>query len=287
MSDYITLNNGIIEVKVDFLGAQLRSIKNISTAREYLWQRDEKFWANSAPVLFPVCGGLKGDKYRLNGKEYSMVKHGFACFKTFTAEEYGKDYAVLLLKSDAETKNFYPFDFELRIKFYLKENEICITYSVKNLSKDVMPFSFGSHEGFECNMLSDKCSVVFNKDNSLTRYYINDGLYHGVNKEISLDNSELEIDYKELEKCPYIFKNFKSDEVTLKDGNGKKIVSISFSDMTTLVIWSVKDSSFVCIEPWVAFSDSANFNGEFYQKRDIVNLESEKIFERNHIIKVY
>ena len=90
-----------------------------------------------------------------------------------------------------------------------------------------------------------------------------------------------------MEKCPYIFKNFKSDEVTLKDGNGKKIVSISFSDMTTLVIWSVKDSSFVCIEPWVAFSDSANFNGEFYQKRDIVNLESEKIFERNHIIKVY
>ena len=29
---------------------------------EYLWQGDATYWSGQAPILFPICGGLRDDK---------------------------------------------------------------------------------------------------------------------------------------------------------------------------------------------------------------------------------
>ena len=59
----ICISNGSMSAEIDCHGAQLRSLKK--DGFELLWQGDDRFWTETAPVLFPVCGGLKDDKYKL------------------------------------------------------------------------------------------------------------------------------------------------------------------------------------------------------------------------------
>ena len=58
--------------------------------------------------------------YFLDGKEYKMMKHGYARFCTFEVEEADDTTATFLLRSDAESKACFPFDYELRVIYTLK-----------------------------------------------------------------------------------------------------------------------------------------------------------------------
>ena len=285
MREYISLSNGIIEVKADTLGAQLLSIRDAVSGREYLWQGDKRVWTMRAPVLFPICGSLKNDAYIYDGREYKLTKHGFARFMLFELEEYDKHRAVLCLKSNKETRKSYPFEFEFRVTFELDGSALRVTYSVKNMSDWDMYFSFGAHEGFMCRGGADRCTLRFEGDSSVERFIIKDGLYTGETEQTELADGKLRIDYAELKRCTYIFKNFRSNAVVLSDAEGD-IVRVSFEDITTLAVWSVENSEFVCIEPWVGFPDSADNDGDIRKKTDIVCLGVGKSFTRTHSIAV-
>ena len=97
----VTIKNDVITAEINTLGAELNSIK--VNGEDRLWSGDPAFWTGKAPVLFPICGGLKDDKFTYNGKEYTLNKHGFAKFKEFEVEKTTKNSAVFLLKSDEET----------------------------------------------------------------------------------------------------------------------------------------------------------------------------------------
>src|SRR3546814_13498255 len=59
------------------LGAELWSLTD-AAGRELTTDADPAFWTGHAPVLFPIVGRLRGDSYRLNGREYSLPQHGFS-----------------------------------------------------------------------------------------------------------------------------------------------------------------------------------------------------------------
>ena len=88
----IKLDNGILKVKIDELGAQIRSV--IKEEKEYMWQAEPQIWKSTAPLMFPICGGLKDDKFIYEGKEYNLMKHGFARNMMFTVEQSDSESAV-------------------------------------------------------------------------------------------------------------------------------------------------------------------------------------------------
>ena len=53
-----TIKNENLEVSIEDLGGQMCSIKD-TKGREYLWQRDEKYWGDSAINLFPYIAPMK------------------------------------------------------------------------------------------------------------------------------------------------------------------------------------------------------------------------------------
>ena len=63
----ITLKNDKLTVKIEELGAEIRSI--VCEGKEYMWGADPTIWSGTAPIMFPICGGLKEDKYLYNGNE--------------------------------------------------------------------------------------------------------------------------------------------------------------------------------------------------------------------------
>ena len=149
MSSNVMMKNNKVSLEIETLGAQIKNIKGAS-GRQYLWCGDPEVWALKAPVLFPICGGLKDGKFVFEGKEYSLMKHGYGRFKNFEIESCHDDTAVFLHKSDDETKELYPFDYEFRIIYKLCGNELHVTYSTKNVSDKTMYFSVGAHEGYVC-----------------------------------------------------------------------------------------------------------------------------------------
>ena len=56
------LTNETLTVTVSNIGAQIKSIKN-QDDREYMWSGDPAVWNRTAPIMFPICGGLRDDKF--------------------------------------------------------------------------------------------------------------------------------------------------------------------------------------------------------------------------------
>ena len=71
-----TISNKYLTVTINSLGAEVESIKK--EGREILWEGNPDIWAEHSPILFPICGGLKNNKFIFGGKEYNMPKHGYA-----------------------------------------------------------------------------------------------------------------------------------------------------------------------------------------------------------------
>ena len=101
MSKNIKITNGNLTLTVSTHGAEIQSL--IKNSKEYIWCGNPDVWGGHAPILFPICGGLKDDKFIYKDKEYVLPKHGFARLSEFEAENQTDTSAVFLLKSTSET----------------------------------------------------------------------------------------------------------------------------------------------------------------------------------------
>ena len=60
----ITIKNEYLSASFHEIGAELKSL--VCNDTEYIWEGKAEVWAGSCPLLFPICGGLKDDKYVYN-----------------------------------------------------------------------------------------------------------------------------------------------------------------------------------------------------------------------------
>ena len=102
----ITIKNEFLTAKFNEVGAELKSLDY--NGIEYIWEGRKEVWAGSSPLMFPICGGLKDDKYTLDGVEYTLEKHGYGRFKTFEVESISDLSVVFLHKNDEETFKSFP-----------------------------------------------------------------------------------------------------------------------------------------------------------------------------------
>lgn len=140
------LDNGCLRLLVASCGAQIQAIEK--DGAQYLWDGDEEYWPERAPLLFPFVGRFTEGKYRLDGQEFEMDIHGFARKLPFQVTEQTKEKIVLELRDRQETYASYPYHFVLQVSYTLQKNKIEIKYQVRNLSDKMMYFGIGGHPGF-------------------------------------------------------------------------------------------------------------------------------------------
>ena len=63
------ISNDRLSVRVSSKGAQLMSLYSNSRRKEYLWQGDPVYWGDRAPLLFPACSRIAGDRITVKGHE--------------------------------------------------------------------------------------------------------------------------------------------------------------------------------------------------------------------------
>ena len=90
----IKLEKGNFSASISLQGAELKSLYEKSTGTEFIWSGNPAWWSGSAPVLFPIVGGLKNKEYLYKGKKYSLPNHGFARQSLFKGTQTGPSTAV-------------------------------------------------------------------------------------------------------------------------------------------------------------------------------------------------
>ena len=285
----ISLDNGLLSLQADTLGAQLMHLTAGDT--EYLWQGNPKYWADRAPTLFPFIARLTDNSYRYRGTTYPMTIHGFAAQSEFVPVRQERDVAVLRLTAGDATRVMYPFAFTFDITYRLVGSSLEITYTVRNESDDVMPFGIGGHPGFrvpigEGERFEDYC-LEFSEPCQPDRVGFTPAVYlSGTDTPYPLeDNRRIPLRHDLFDEDAIVLKNM-CREITLK--SDKHFVRVTYPQMAYLGIWHwpKTDAPYVCIEPWSSLPSRQDVVEDFACKSDLVHLLPGKTYENTWIITV-
>lgn len=278
----VTISNDDIKVTISETGAELKSV--IKNGEERLWQGDPAVWAGQAPVLFPICGGLKDDKFVFEGKEYNLQKHGYARFCEFEVESREQERAVFLLRSDEESLKQYPFEYELRIIYTLNKSKLSVEYNIKNISDKDMYFSIGSHEGYACPEGIEEYSIIFEKPENLNHSTLNGNLLDYGTVNFGSNIRELPLKYEYFAEDALVFLNLKSRKAVLKNRKTGKTTEVNFEDCDYFLIWSKPNAGYVCLEPWCGTPDFTDSDYDITKKKGIIKVLPKDICIKKHSI---
>lgn len=278
----ITLHNGKISVLIDEFGAEIKSV--IKDGREYMWQGEPQIWSGTAPTMFPICGGLKDDKFIYGGIEYKLPKHGFARRKMFTLEQADNESAVLLLKSDDETKAMYPFDFEFRIIYTISGDAVTVAYRVDNVGDNTMYFSIGSHEGYYTPEGVEDYDIIFPEKETLNSVMVDGTLLQDHTLPIIKDSNVLALYDKYFLVDCLLFKTLKSRSAVLRNRKTGKSIRIEFPDAPYFVVWHPHGAPFICIEPWAGIPDDHHSTYDLSKKEGIISLSAGQTYRATHTL---
>lgn len=215
------------------------------------------------PILFPICGQLENKEYQWNGKTYPMANHGVARTSSWEVAGTGVEGGAsitLTLSSNETTLESYPFRFELAFTYTLSDGELHMHQTYRNTDKqEAMPFYAGFHPYFaieggkDISYATDAATYLDYNDNVVKPYAGSLDLEGLVESVALLDAKENAIGFP---VAPGV------------------VVKLSYSPIFKyVVLWSVEDKPFVCVEPWMALT------GELNRQEQLITLEPGKSLE--------
>lgn len=271
------IENDFLKVGVKEMGCELTSVISKNNANEYLWQGDETVWYGQSPILFPIVGRLIEDSYYLDGKKYTMPKHGFARKIPWTLLNKEEDNMSFILSETEDTLKIYPYEFDLIVTYTLIENKLRVNHCVVNKNETDMYFSLGAHPGFNCE-IGDK--LVFDECETIDTEKIDLEFSLRLPETFNVLSNEKEITITEniFDEDALILHGIKSKYITLMHKDGKNTVKFDMGNSPYLGIWAKPNAPYVCIEPWFGVNDSFEKKDDISKKDAINKLPAEEIF---------
>lgn len=280
----ISIKNEHLCLTFSAKGAELQSVKGIDSDTAYLWSGDPTHWGKFSPVLFPIIGALKNNKYIYDGKSYELPRHGFARDMEFEYEQISSNELIFTLNATSETLKNYPFNFTLSLKYQLIKADIFCTYTITNSGENDMFFSIGGHPAFAVPLNNEGAYtdyyLAFNNDEELTYHHIVDNLVSDQTSTIKLDEGKLFLKHELFYDDALVFKNLKSDRISLMNTKNYNGLDFHFKDFPYFGIWAAKDADFVCLEPWCGVADGLNHNQQLEDKEGMIKLATNEDWER-------
>jgi galactose mutarotase-like enzyme len=285
------IKNEQLQITVSPKGAELQSIKD-KGGREYLWQADERYWPRHSPILFPIVCGLWNKRYRIDGFEYTMERHGFARDMEFKLINRTDNKVTFALESSAETHRQYPYHFILSVSYRLEGNRIHVVWHVHNTDNNEIHFQIGGHPAFNLPDVKEDepmhgC-MKFDNEGRLERLIGNVGgcIVPG-RFDLPTKQGYWEFDEESFREDAVILDRCQVKQVQLLDKERRPVVTV---DMKTpaLGIWSPygKNAPFVCIEPWFGLHDSVEYQGDFRKKYLMNHLQPGASFLSEYTITI-
>jgi galactose mutarotase-like enzyme len=286
------LENQLLKVAVNPIGAELDSVFHKEFGLEYMWSGNSNFWGKKSPVLFPIVGSLKENTYYFEGNKYQLSRHGFARERVFILEKQDDISLLFTLQYDSETLKKYPFKFLFQIKYMLVENKLKVTYIVENQSLTTMPFSVGAHPAFKIPLVDDTTYkdyfLEINKKETFGRYPLSiDGLIESKANNFLENDSKIPLKKELFYADAVVIKDMKSTKMSIKSEKTPHGLTMDFEGFPYFGIWAAKDAPFACLEPWCGIADTVLTTQNIVEKEGINLLKAGSVFERTWSIEMF
>ncbi|MDE6386236.1 MAG: aldose 1-epimerase family protein [Lachnospiraceae bacterium] len=285
------ISNDKITIQIDSMGAELKSLKDVASDREYMWDADPKYWKRTSPVLFPLVGGLKDGVYRLNGKEYPMGQHGFARDMEFRLKSQTAHEIWFTLESSGETLERYPYPFVLELGYELSDRTVIVKWRVKNPTEECMYFAIGGHPAFLCPIESgtkqSDYKIRFDTKEQVVSSGLENGLITDNHTTYALQNGILPVTEHLFDGDALVIEHDQAHSVALVKPDGTDYLTVEF-DAPLFGIWSTpkKQAPFICIEPWYGRCDRAGYEGEWMDREWMQVLEGKETFAADYKVTI-
>lgn len=286
------LKNERISVQIHSFGAELKSLKKLSTQTEYMWKADPAFWGRTSPVLFPFVGGVNNKEYRTKGQTYSMGQHGFARDMEFQLLSESEDEIWFVLNSNEETWKKYPYDFVLKLGYRLLSEGVEICWQVENPGAEDLPFSIGGHPAFNCPIEEGKKQtdyiIWFDRDDKVVSTRLGStGLATETEDTYMLQNGILPVTEDLFDKDALVIEHHQAKKVALCDKDGNAYLTVSM-EAPLFGVWSPpkKNAPFICIEPWYGRCDREGFTGDLKEREWGNMIAPGEVWKASYLITV-
>lgn len=284
------LENQRLCVEISEMGAEVTRIYDKKNRAELLWEADPAYWKRHSPVLFPNVGKTYRNVVLINGTYYPTSQHGFARDSSFKCVCKKDDSASFLLVSSDETKEVYPFDFELTITYVLRENRLRVEWEVCNTGDDDMYFTIGGHPAFRfAGPEEEKEDYILKFPGKERLSYIlidpdEAAADSGKPHMLDLQDGCCPVTEEMFENDALIFDGGQIEEVWLCHKDGAPYVGMICGGFPNFGIWSVKGAPFVCLEPWMGRVDDIGFDKELSQKPNVNKVTPGENFCKDYTI---
>lgn len=193
------------------------------------------------PLLFPNPGPLPNDGVDIDGRRVKQPQHGFSRKQKWTVRDAVSDGDMarlsLELKANAETREGFPFDVDQTFDVSLVDGRLLLEWSFTNRGDVPAPLHVGLHPYFTVP-LSMKPSARVPTTSTRLRHKV-----RGDGPVTPLALATEEVDVALLKHGP---------AATLFRGDGSRVELNSTPQLSTLVVWTLVDQPFICVEPWTA-----------------------------------
>ncbi|WP_160726201.1 aldose 1-epimerase family protein [Bacillus sp. USDA818B3_A] len=286
----IVIENDWLLVEITHQGAEVRKVKHKKNGLDYMWTGDKAYWGRVSPVLFPIVGRLKEDRYQIDGRTYEMPQHGFLRDVEFEVEEQTTTGVSFSFTSGGRYLHVYPYDFKAIIRYELNEDTLAVRWEIVNENKKEMYFSIGAHPAFKVPLFENEAIEDYNlyftpaPDKNVIEYELKDSLIYEKGKANNLSSIQLKDSL--FAHDALVFSHI--DQVKLESKNSEHGVVVSFEGFPFVGIWSKYSDTdgemapFVCIEPWYGIADTFDTTGNFKEKYGINNLKPRETFRAKH-----
>jgi len=287
------VENHRIRISVDQVGAELCSLVNLDSGKEYMWRADPAVWGSHAPVLFPIIGMLKDGETKIDGKTYRIPKHGMVRNNDKLELFYhSEDRITFRMCWSEETLKTFPYEFDFRITYRVRNEHVIVYHEVHNHGDEPMFFCLGGHPAFRVPLHDhdpyDAHFLRFEHDETAGS--------HNVTKAGTLTRATRPVPWEKGGILPLSHDLFANDALVFRDLNSPSVVleskingpllKVDFAGWTELGVWAKPNGDFVCIEPWIGLADFEDSDGVFKNKPGIIKLAANDAYEMSYDIKL-
>ena len=78
------LENNNIKLVVELHAAEMHSLIDKHSGKEWIWNANPEFWGQRNPILFPMVGSTYDQNLHIDGNLYQIGNHGFTRHANFT-----------------------------------------------------------------------------------------------------------------------------------------------------------------------------------------------------------
>lgn len=278
MGTITTIRTDGLEASVESSGAQLMSLRRDGV--EYLWQGDPTWWPRRAPVLFPIVGNLRDGRAESARGEVRLGRHGLARNLEHELERASADSVTYDLRSTPETRERYPFDFELEMTYRLVGGALEQRFVVTNTGDATLPYVVGGHPAFNVPLAAGESfsdyRLEFARPWTCSTPVLEpaSGLWDESLRVPLLEDADvLTLTHELLAHDALLLTDVPERTVTLRGPAGHG-VRVDFDGFDYLGVWSAaNDAPFVAIEPWRGPSSFVGSDDVFEHKPGMDFLE--------------